>query len=84
MSSRLNRMKGLFFVLDRENEQGLTHWGEELRKRGIPGVILFDEHTVNNHRYLVRDISRQGFEIGLIFNEGLKYLILSLLVIDGR
>jgi hypothetical protein len=52
MSSRLNRMKGLFFVLDRENEQGLTHWGEELKKRGIPGVILFDEYTVNNHRYL--------------------------------
>jgi hypothetical protein len=70
MSRRLNRMEGLFFILDRKNEQGLAHWSEELRKRGIPGVILLDEYTVDNHRYLVRNISKQGFDIGLIFNEG--------------
>jgi peptidoglycan/xylan/chitin deacetylase (PgdA/CDA1 family) len=63
-------MKGLFFVLDRKNERGLAHWVEELEKRGIPGVILLDEYTVDNHRYLVRNISKQGFDIGLIFNEG--------------
>jgi hypothetical protein len=69
MSNGFHRIKGLFFVLDRKNERGLTHWAEELEKRGIPGVILLDGYTVDNHSDLVRDISKRGFEIGSIFNE---------------
>jgi hypothetical protein len=70
VSHALNRMKGLFFVLDRKNERGLAHWAEELEKRGIPGVILLDEYTVDHFPNLIRDISKGKFEIGSIFNEG--------------
>jgi len=70
MSRAMNRMKGLFFVLDRKNERGLARWVEELEKRGIPGVILLDEYTVDNFPNLIRNISKQRFEIGGIFNEG--------------
>lgn len=70
MSSAFIRIRGLFFVLDRKNERGLARWAEELEKRGIPGVVLLDEYTVDNHRNLVRDISKERFEIGMSFNEG--------------
>jgi hypothetical protein len=62
-------MKGLFFLLDRKNDRGLSHWAEELKKRNIPAVVLLDEYTLDHAPNLIRDISKQGFDVGLSFNE---------------
>jgi len=62
------RIKGMFLIIDRRNDKGLTHWVCELEKRKIPAVTLVDEYMVHNNCSLVRDISKKGFEIGSSYN----------------
>ena len=66
---KFNRIKGLFLVIDRRNERGLTHWVEELGKREIPAVILADALTLDKSGSLIKEISEKGFEVGVSYNE---------------
>ena len=64
-----NRIKGLFLVIDRRNDRGLTHWVGELEKREMPAVILADEYTLDKKGELIKKISERGFEVGISYNE---------------
>ena len=69
MGTKSTRTKGLFLVIDRKNEKGLTHWVDELENRKIPAVILIDEYMVDAHASLVREIAQRGFEICCSYND---------------
>lgn len=64
-----SRIKGMFLIIDRRNERGLTHWIGELEKREIPALILVDEFTLDKNPSLIKEISEKGFEIGCSYNE---------------
>ena len=66
---KFNRIKGLFLVIDRRNERGLTHWVGELVEREIPAVILADALTLDKSGSLIKEISEKGFEVGVSYNE---------------
>ena len=69
MNESPERARGLFLIIDRRNDKGLTHWVDELERRNIPAVIMVDEYMVDRFCDLIRDISERGFEIGCSYNE---------------
>ena len=69
MDTQSIRTKGLFLIIDRRNDKGLSHWVDELETRKIPAVILLDEYMVDKHTNLVRKIAERGFEICCSYNE---------------
>jgi len=69
MNENSIRTKGLFLIIDRKNEKGLTHWIDELETRKIPAVLLIDEYLADEHPDLIKEISQKGFEICCSYND---------------
>lgn len=69
-ASKSAQIDGMFLLIDRENDQGLKHWCDELERRSIPAVVQISESTLDSNCNLVRNLSGRGFEIGGAYNEG--------------
>ena len=63
------RTEAVFRVL-RWDARGSRHWGEELKRRGIPANFNADEKQLDKDSGLVREICAMGFEIGGSHDEG--------------
>jgi hypothetical protein len=64
------QIEGMFLIIDRRNDTGLKHWGDELERREIPALIQVDEYMVDNHPELIKSLGDKGFEIGGGYNKG--------------
>jgi len=69
LADNVNKIDGMFFIIDRRNVVGLKHWGDELERRGIPAVILIDEYMIGEYGDVAKDLSDRGFEIGGWYQE---------------
>ena len=63
------QIEGMFLIIERRNVKGLKHWGDELERRDIPGVIQIDEYMIDENCRLIKNLSDRGFEIGGVYSE---------------
>ncbi len=63
-------VKGLFLLVDRKSDEGLSRWTTELEKRQMPALIVADGHTINNNPELIKRVADGGFDMGCVYNEG--------------
>jgi hypothetical protein len=64
------QMQGMFLLIDRKSDQGLTRWIGELKRREIPALVLADGHTIYNNPDLVKSVAEKGLDVGSIYNDG--------------
>ena len=62
------KTEAVFRVL-RWDARGSRHWGEELKRRGIPANFSADEKQLEKDSGLVREICAMGFELGGSYDE---------------
>lgn len=67
--NRVTRIEGMFLIIERRNVRGLTHWADELERRGIPAVIQIEEGMIDENCGVIKNLSNKGFEIGGGYNE---------------
>jgi hypothetical protein len=70
METHEAQVKGLFLLVDRKSDEGLSRWTAELEKRHMPALIVADGHTINNNPELVKRVAGGGFDMGCVYNEG--------------
>jgi hypothetical protein len=63
-------MLGMFLVVDRKSDEGLSRWTRELVRRKIPALVLADGHTVTQNPQFIKSIADEGFDIGCGYNDG--------------
>lgn len=70
METNEAQVKGLFLLVDRKSDEGLSRWTTELEKRQMPALIVADGHTINNNPELIKRVAGGGFDMGCVYNEG--------------
>ncbi|MBN2060994.1 MAG: hypothetical protein JW882_11335 [Deltaproteobacteria bacterium] len=70
MPEHASPVKGMFLLIDRKSDEGLSRWVEELYNRKMPALIMADGHTVNKNPDLIKSISDRYFDVGCIYNDG--------------
>lgn len=63
------RIQGLFLLVDRQSEKGMTRWIKELCSMKIPALVMADGFTLNNNPDLIKDVADKNFEVGGLYND---------------
>ena len=63
-------IKGLFLLVDRKSEEGITRWTDELVCRKIPALVMADGHTITTNPDLIKRIADKHLDVGGLYNDG--------------
>jgi hypothetical protein len=69
LNKNIEKIEGMFLIIDRQNARGLKHWVDELTGRNMPACIAIEKVMADQYGSLIEEISMKGFEICGIYNE---------------